>query len=108
MLWLAKKNNGIERDPKEFWIPERRLLAAILHRAVNDYTGPDPRLAEEAGEWLFEEVIEPYQVLTFAWICEQLELDADMISSAITSLPRRERFPGETVELRVGTGGRSK
>ena len=91
MFGLAKNKNSPadDADRKGFWIPERRLLAAVLHRAVTDLTGSDPRMAQEAHDWIFEEVIEPYQLFSFAWVCEQLELDSSIISSAISCLPQQ-------------------
>lgn len=81
-----------EAGTKEFWTPERRLLAAVLQRAIADYTGSDPRLAEEAADWLFEELCEPCALFSFAWTCEQLELNMALIAAAIACLPRQFSF----------------
>ena len=78
-----------ERGTREFWTPERRLLAAVLHRAVADYTGSDHTVSQEAAEWIFEEIAQPFPLFSFAWTCEQLELDARLIASAVACLPRQ-------------------
>ena len=70
--------------------PERRLLLAILERAILDYVGNDPREVQEAEEWLFHS----HQGVSrrhfsFDWICEQLDLDARKISEKIKAMPRR-------------------
>jgi len=98
MYWSEQKDSVKqgERGTKEFWMPERRLLAAVLHRAVADYTGSDSSLAAEAAEWIFEEITQPYALCSFAWTCEQLELDPALIAGAIACLPRQtEALPRE-------------
>ena len=87
MFWFTKRDDGQQRE-QDFWIPERRLLAAVLQRAVSDFTGPDGRAAEEAAAWIFDKPEEPHGIFSFAWICEQLELDLAMVTEAIDRLPR--------------------
>jgi hypothetical protein len=56
-------------------IPEKRLLAAILARAIVDYLGDrrDDNKALQLGlpVWLFRSEEE----FSFKWICDHLELD---------------------------------
>lgn len=54
---------------------ERRLLAAILRRAVLDYLGDSSELVEEAKEWIFES--SPSSEYSFHWICEYLGLQEE-------------------------------
>lgn len=70
--------------------PERRLLLAILERAILDYVGNDPREVIEAEEWLFGEG-EHYgkSQFSFPWLCEQLDLDHARIARHIKAMPRR-------------------
>ena len=76
--------------PNQTGSPERRLLLAILERAILDYVGNDPREVEEAQHWLFEESDSPSRShFTFAWVCEQLDLDARQIAEKIRVMPRR-------------------
>ncbi len=88
---------GIDRDyyqviglPNMTGSPERRLLLAILERAILDYVGNDPREIEEAEQWLFgDSERETIQQFSFAWVCEQLDLDAPKIAEKIKCMPRR-------------------
>lgn len=70
--------------------PERRLLLAILERAILDYVGNDAREVQEAEEWLFEDSESGQRVhFSFIWLCEQLDLDPVRISRHIRAMPRR-------------------
>ncbi|MFN4894856.1 MAG: hypothetical protein ACK5GN_14995 [Pseudomonadota bacterium] len=70
--------------------PERRLLLAILERAILDYVGNDPREVEEAEEWLFGSLEQGLKAqFSFSWLCEQLDLDPVKISRRIKAMPRR-------------------
>jgi hypothetical protein len=74
--------------------PERRLLLAILERAILDYVGNDTREVQEAEQWLFGDN-EHYNEhcstsqFSFGWLCEQLDLDPIKIANHIRSMPRR-------------------
>lgn len=89
--------NDIDRDyyqvfgfPNMTGSPERRLLLAILERAILDYVGNDPREVLEAEEWLFAHPESGRRHhFSFAWICEQLDLDTQKISEKIRTMPRR-------------------
>lgn len=64
------------------YIPEKRLLAAVLQRAVTDYVTGDGDLKESARLWLFMD--EPEDApLTFIFICEALDLDVESLRKAI-------------------------
>lgn len=70
--------------------PERRLLLAILERAILDYVGNDPREVQEAEEWLFNSPESGAKgQFSFTWLCEQLDLDHQRISKKIKAMPRR-------------------
>ncbi len=80
--------------------PERRLLVAVLERAVLDLVGNDEKEAKQAEEWLFGEADELENsaivrsnptVLSFDWICDQLDLDSVQISQKIKAMPKRGR-----------------
>lgn len=63
-------------------IPEKRLLAAVLQRAITDFVSGDGELKEGSRLWLFDE--EPTDApLTFAFICEALDLDKSTLRKAI-------------------------
>lgn len=70
--------------------PERRLLLAILERAILDFVGNDARELEQAEQWLFgSERAHRNEHFSFEWVCEQLDLDPKRIAAKIKSMPRR-------------------
>ena len=63
------------------YVPEKRLLAAVLQRAITDFLTGEGEIREGAREWL---VAAPQDVpLTFEFICEALDLDIDSLRMAI-------------------------
>ena len=63
-------------------IPEKRLLAAVLQRAITDFISGDRELKEGARLWLFDD--EPTDApLSFHFICEALDLDKQSLRKAI-------------------------
>lgn len=56
-------------------LPERRLLGAVLGRAVLDLSSDDEKLVEETENWFNEPLVENPNPLTFQYICEVLDLD---------------------------------
>jgi len=76
--------------PNQTGSPERRLLLAILERAILDYVGNDQREVHEAEEWLFGTIEKGTRAhFSFPWICEQLDLDRVKIAAKIRAMPRR-------------------
>lgn len=71
--------------------PERRLLLAILERAILDFVGNDPVETAEAEDWIFGELEEGLSMepFTFGWICQFLDLEAVEIAKTIRKMPRR-------------------
>ena len=64
------------------YIPEKKLLAAVMQRAITDYISTEGDIKESARIWLFED--EPTDcALTFAFICEALDLDVATLRVAI-------------------------
>jgi hypothetical protein len=64
------------------YVPEKRLLAAVLQRAVTDYITGDGELKEGARLWLLKD--EPADApLTFLFVCEALDLDSRSLRKAI-------------------------
>ncbi|MGI6524457.1 MAG: hypothetical protein ACOX2O_04065 [Bdellovibrionota bacterium] len=64
------------------YIPEKRLLAAVLQRAVADYVTGDGDIREGARSWLMENVVTDAP-LSFKFICEALDLDIPGLRKAI-------------------------
>ena len=73
--------------------PERRLLAALLERAILDYVGNDLAEVEAAEEWLFdwqnEEADAPMSDFSFRWICHYLDLNPAKVAAFIKAMPKR-------------------
>lgn len=63
-------------------VPEKRLLAAVLQRAITDFLGCEGDLRESAEAWLFRD--EPEDApLSFVFICEALDLDMSNLRGAL-------------------------
>lgn len=63
-------------------IPELRLLAAVLQRAIHDFLGGEGDVREGARSWLMDD--EPTDApLSFRFICEALDLDSASLRKAI-------------------------
>ena len=70
--------------------PEKKLMVAVLERAVLDYVGNEPRETEQATTWIFEDLYEEEPTsFSFPWICHQLDLDKHNIARKIKQLPKR-------------------
>ena len=64
------------------FVPEKRLFAAVLQRAITDFISGDGELREGARIWLMDD--EPTDApLTFHFICEALDLDKESLRKAI-------------------------
>lgn len=97
-----KRYNIYERNHDEFTlaarsaVPERKLLSAILRRAILDYVSGDGR-RDEAKEWLFSRAT-VREAFTFPWICEQLDLNTALVIEAIKRLGQEAGRPRATEE----------
>ena len=68
--------------PQGAFIPEKRLLAAVLQRAITDFLTGDGEVRESARSWLLDD--EPTDApLSFRFICEALDLDTPSLRKAI-------------------------
>jgi len=63
-------------------VPEKRLLAAVLQRAITDFMSGEGELQEGARAWLMEEDADD-SPLTFDFICEALDLEKTNLRNAI-------------------------
>ena len=76
------------------FVPEKRLLAAVLQRAVTDFVTGDGDMKEGARLWLFDD--EPTDApLTFRFICEALDLEHENLRKAIALQERTQAQAGE-------------
>ena len=64
------------------FVPEKRLLAAVLQRAITDFLSGTGEILESARAWLMEEDCADAP-LTFGFICEALDLDLEGLRKAI-------------------------
>jgi hypothetical protein len=89
-LGVDREFDNIVGQPNMTGTPERRLLLAILERAILDFVGNDERELEQAEQWLFTpERGEKNEHFSFDWVCEQLDLDPKRIAAKIKQMPRR-------------------
>ena len=79
-LW---SNGSIETSLGGF-NPERRLLAAVLQRAITDYLTGEGELQESARDWLYSSD-DPNESFGFAYICEALDFHKEELRKAIRS-----------------------
>ena len=62
--------------------PERRLLAAVLQRAITDYVTGEGDLQESARQWLYGSD-DTRDTFGFAFVCEALDFHKDELRKAI-------------------------
>lgn len=65
------------------FVPEKRLLAAVLQRAITDFLTGEGELREGARMWLLDDELNGEAPLTFRFICEALDLDLPSLRKAI-------------------------
>lgn len=88
-LWstnsVARGNGGFN--------PERRLLAAILQRAITDFLTGEGELQLSAREWLFGPD-DAQETFGFSYICEALDFHQEELRKAISA--QFERLHGRS------------
>lgn len=76
--------------PQTTGTPERRLLLAILERAILDFVGNDGLEVTAAEEWIFgDDEGDKNAPFSFPWVCQQLDLDSRSTAQYIRQMPRR-------------------
>ena len=93
-LW---SNNSVPRSLGGF-NPERRLLAAILQRAITDFLTGEGELQASAKEWLFG-ADDPHETFGFAYICEALDFHKEELRKAIAGQFERMNSAGDAGAL---------
>jgi hypothetical protein len=71
-----------DEPPASTFVPEKRLLAAVLQRAITDYLTGDGELKESARLWILENE-DSDSPISFLFICEALDLVSDGLRRAI-------------------------
>lgn len=87
--------NSLLDIPNPTGTPERRLILAILERAILDYVGNDTKEVLASQEWMFgdddnddddDDIVPQF---SFEWVCQQLDLDVEDIREKIKAMPKR-------------------
>lgn len=79
-----KSWSNSDTPPAGSSIPEKRLFAAVLQRAITDFLTGEGEIQEGARQWIMEEDCDD-SPLTFSFICEALDLDPNSLRQAILS-----------------------
>jgi len=87
---IDDESTGLFEAPNLTGSPERRLLLAILERAILDFVGNEEKEVEASREWIFGD-LRPrnFNHFSFPWLCRELDLDIDGVVSKIRAMPRR-------------------
>ena len=94
---MAQALPGIDFEDQSFMeapnftgSPERRLLLAIVERAILDFVGNDQKEVEESEYWIFSgDGDENKERFSFGWVCQELDLDIKDIRDKIKNMPKR-------------------
>jgi hypothetical protein len=78
-LW---SNSSVPRGNGGF-NPEKRLLSAVLQRAITDFLTGEGELQTSAKEWIFS-ADDTSETFGFTYICEALDLHADELRKVMT------------------------
>ena len=98
-LW---SNNSVERGNGGF-NPEKRLLSAVLQRAITDFLTGEGELQLSAKEWIFSED-DTTETFGFAYICEALDLHTEelrkvMLKQFLQQNPESEDLVSEDLVM---------
>jgi len=77
-LW---SNGSVQKSAGGF-NPERRLLAAVLQRAITDFLTGEGELQSTAQEWLYGSD-DPNEAFGFSYICEALDFHKEELRKAV-------------------------
>jgi hypothetical protein len=77
-LW---SNSSVPRNNGSY-NPERRLLAAVLQRAITDFVTGEGELQDSAKQWLYGSD-DPNESFGFSYICEALDFHKEELRKAI-------------------------
>lgn len=73
-------------------VPERRLLVAVINRALFDYVGQQQEEQEAAADWMFGDEDSSVE-FSFPWVCAQLNLDPESVLSRVRRMTRDPKKP---------------
>ncbi len=78
-LW---SNSSVQRGNGGF-NPEKRLLAAVLQRAITDFLTGDGEIQLSARDWIFSDE-DTSETFCFLYICEALDFNASELRKAVS------------------------
>lgn len=82
---------NVEETSQE--LPEKRLLLAILRRALLDYLCEGSRIARSAQLWFFGDSNHRQQEFSFSWVCQQLDFDRERFLQEVRAMSENESHP---------------
>ncbi|RME61128.1 MAG: hypothetical protein D6780_02230 [Candidatus Dadabacteria bacterium] len=85
--WLSSEFN-LEANNH---IPEKKLLAAVLQRAITDYLAGEGDLKVSAEKWLMSDDESDF-ILSFKFICEALDINMFNLRRALILQSRRTPY----------------
>lgn len=91
-LW---SNGSVPRSLGGF-NPERRLLAAVLQRAITDFLSGEGELHASAKEWMYGED-DPNEAFGFSYICEALDFHKEELRKAVMKQYQRQVETGNVL-----------
>jgi hypothetical protein len=97
--------DGLEElmeEPEDF-TPEKRLLIAMVQRALVDYLVPEKgkaHLQYDAAAWIFSPVTSPFSLF---WVCDILSVCPEHLHRRIQTAARTKACRPKCVIVRVDT-----
>lgn len=88
-------------NASEEHLPEKRLLFAVIQRALADFCvkdGQHPLLKWEAGKWIFSD---SHEVMSLWWICGMLSDNPVWLREVIVNAARNKTWKPKGVIFRV-------
>ena len=92
-----------DNEVSEECSPEKKLLIAMVQRALVDYIAPEKGkayLQYDAAAWIFSSKISPFSLY---WICEVLSADPHGLCKRIQIAARSKAYKPKCVIIRVYT-----
>ena len=92
-------------EGSEHFLPEKRLLIAMVQRALMDYICPEKgkaHLQYDAAAWIFSSVRTPFSLF---WVCDVLSSSPEYLHRRIQIAARTKEYKPNCVIIRVDTGG---
>jgi|GEM_PF-4035421 len=100
-VWLDEDFETLIQPSEWISIPERRLLFAILERAVRDVLGNQPEETQAAREWLLEDSLD-WTPFSFGWICRELGINpSEFRAKVFRALAVKKNLPVPFISLRT-------